>query len=78
MSVARLTHLDRDGNAVMVDVTKHLSKGVTDESLRAISDAAYEASGDAYGDLNGDTEYRRAMARVYAQRAIKAATAQIS
>jgi carbon-monoxide dehydrogenase medium subunit len=64
-------------SAVMIDVTKHLSKGVSDQSLRAISDAAYDASGDAYGDLNGDTEYRRAMARVYAQRVIKAAAAQI-
>ena len=63
--------------AVLVDVTKHLSKGVNDKSLQAVSDAAYDASGDAYGDLNGDTEYRRAMARVYAQRAIKAAVEQM-
>jgi carbon-monoxide dehydrogenase medium subunit len=63
--------------AVMIDVTKHLAKGVNDQSLKAISDAAYEASVEAYGDLNGDAEYRRAMARIYAQRAIKAAAAQL-
>lgn len=64
-------------SAVLIDVTRQLSQGVNDQSLRAISDAAYDASGDAYGDLNGDADYRRAMARVYAQRAIKAAAAQI-
>jgi aerobic carbon-monoxide dehydrogenase medium subunit len=64
--------------AVMIDVTKHLSKGLGDSSLRAISDAAYDAAGEVYGDLNGDIEYRRAMARVYAQRAIKAAASQIN
>ena len=63
--------------AVMVDVTRQLSKGVNDQSLKEVSEAAYGASKDAYGDLNGDTEYRRAMARVFAQRAIKEAAAKI-
>lgn len=63
--------------AAMIDVTKILSKGINDQSLRALSEAAFAATGDAYGDLNGDTEYRRAMARIYAQRAIKEAASQL-
>ena len=63
--------------AVLVDVSKRLSKGVNDEALRGVSDDAYAASHDAYGDLNGDADYRKAMARVYAQRVIKAAAAKI-
>jgi carbon-monoxide dehydrogenase medium subunit len=39
-------------------------EGVAPDDDQAISDAAYEASRDAFGDLNGDASYRRAMARV--------------
>jgi len=60
---------------VMVDVTNRLSKGLNDAALKGVSDDAYAASGEAYGDLNGDAEYRRAMIRVFAQRAVKAAVA---
>lgn len=60
---------------VLVDVTKRLAKGLSDEALKGISDDAYAASAEAYGDLNGDVDYRRAMARVYAQRVIRAAAA---
>jgi aerobic carbon-monoxide dehydrogenase medium subunit len=63
--------------AVLVDVSKRLSKGLSDEALRGVSDDAYAASHDAYGDLNGDADYRRAMARVYAQRVIKTAAGKI-
>jgi aerobic carbon-monoxide dehydrogenase medium subunit len=63
--------------AVLVDVSKRLSKGANDQALRGVSDDAYAASHDAYGDLNGDTDYRKAMARVYAQRVIKAAAAKL-
>ncbi len=41
--------------------------------LDAVGDAAWEACVDAYGDLNGTPEYRRAMARVYAIRAVEEA-----
>jgi aerobic carbon-monoxide dehydrogenase medium subunit len=60
---------------VLLDVARRLAKGATEEALKAVSDDAFEASAEAYGDLNGDVEYRRAMARVYAQRAIRAAVA---
>ena len=63
--------------AVLVDVSKRLSKGVNDEALRGVSDDAYAASHDAYGDLNGDAAYRKAMARIYAQRVIKAAAGKV-
>jgi carbon-monoxide dehydrogenase medium subunit len=43
------------------------------ENLDRIGQAAYDACEDAYGDLSGDAKYRRAMARVYAQRAVKEA-----
>jgi carbon-monoxide dehydrogenase medium subunit len=49
--------------------------GVSPEDLRLISDAAYEASRDAFGDLNGDARYRRAMARVFATRVVAVAAA---
>ena len=58
---------------VSLDLTRRLAKGLNDEALRGVSDDAFDASSEAYGDLNGDTDYRRAMARVYAQRAIRAA-----
>ncbi|MGD9763961.1 MAG: xanthine dehydrogenase family protein subunit M [Candidatus Binatia bacterium] len=63
--------------AVLMDVSKRLAKGVNDEALRGVSDDAYAASGEAYGDLNGDATYRRAMARVYAQRAVRAAASRM-
>ncbi|MGD0074839.1 MAG: xanthine dehydrogenase family protein subunit M [Candidatus Binataceae bacterium] len=63
--------------AVMVDISKRLAKGLTDEALRGVSDDAYAAAHDAYGDLNGDADYRKAMARVYAQRVVKAAAAKV-
>jgi len=63
--------------AVLVDLSKRLSKGASDEALRGVSDDAYAASHDAYGDLNGDADYRKAMARVYAQRVVKAAAGKV-
>jgi aerobic carbon-monoxide dehydrogenase medium subunit len=60
---------------VVIDVTRRLTKGLNDDALGGISDDAFDASSEAYGDLNGDSEYRRAMARVYAQRVIRAAAA---
>ena len=60
---------------VLIDVSRRLTKGLSDDALRGISDDAFDASYEAYGDLNGDSEYRRAMARVYVQRVIRAAAA---
>ena len=62
--------------AVMVDVSKRLAKGLDDAALKGVSDDAYAASADAPGDLNGNADYRRAMIRVFAQRAVKAAAAR--
>ena len=50
--------------AVLVEVTKRLGKGINDKAPRGISDDAFAASHDAYGDLNGDADYRKAMARI--------------
>jgi carbon-monoxide dehydrogenase medium subunit len=41
--------------------------------LEAVGNAAWDACEDAYGDLNGTPEYRRALARVYAIRAVEQA-----
>jgi carbon-monoxide dehydrogenase medium subunit len=63
--------------ALLVEIEKHLRNGFNDAALNAISDAAYAVAKDAPSDLNGDAEYRRSMARVYAQRAVKLAAAAI-
>lgn len=42
-------------------------------AYEALGAAVYDACEDAYGDLTGSSEYRRAMARVYAERAVRAA-----
>jgi carbon-monoxide dehydrogenase medium subunit len=42
-------------------------------AFAALGDAAYEACEDAFGDMASASEYRREMARVYAQRAVRAA-----
>jgi carbon-monoxide dehydrogenase medium subunit len=50
------------------------SKGTeSGDVLKRVGQTAYDACRDAYGDLSGDANYRRAMARVYAQRAVRAA-----
>lgn len=61
---------------VMIDVSAHIASGVSDDALRRVSDAAFAAAENAYGDLNGDAKYKQAMARVYAQRVVRAAAAQ--
>ena len=48
-----------------------VKNGLSDEALNARAcRRRFEVSADAYGDLNGDAEYRRAMAQVYAVRAV--------
>jgi carbon-monoxide dehydrogenase medium subunit len=58
---------------VLLALTEDLSGGLTDGALARLADAAHEASREAYGDLHADPEYRRAMARVFTQRAVRAA-----
>jgi carbon-monoxide dehydrogenase medium subunit len=62
-------------HAVLVDVSGHLGRGAGDEALEAVAREVFTASRDAYGDLNGDAEYRREMAKIYAKRALLAAAA---
>jgi CO/xanthine dehydrogenase FAD-binding subunit len=59
--------------AVLVDVTARFKNGLSDDALNGVRADALKASEDAYGDLNGDADYRRAMAQVYAVRAISTA-----
>jgi carbon-monoxide dehydrogenase medium subunit len=49
--------------------------GSEEEALERAGEAAYAACEDAYGDLSGSPEYRRAMARVFARRALQQALA---
>lgn len=52
------------------------SQSDPEEALARVGDAAFEACADASGDLNGSAEYRRAMACVYARRAVERALEQ--
>jgi aerobic carbon-monoxide dehydrogenase medium subunit len=61
---------------VLADVSGSATNGLSEDALKEISEAAYEACEDAYGDLSGSAEYRRALARVYARRAVEAAAAR--
>jgi carbon-monoxide dehydrogenase medium subunit len=61
----------------LVDANRHLAAGVSEKALDAIGRDVAAASTEAYADLNGDAEYRREMAKVYAGRAIRAAAEAI-
>ena len=63
--------------AVLVDVTARFRNGLTEEAMKGMRADALRASGDAYGDLNGDADYHRAMAQVYAERAIRTAAGRV-
>jgi carbon-monoxide dehydrogenase medium subunit len=58
---------------VLVGLAEDLSGGLGEGTLARVAEAAHELTGEAYGDLHADPEYRRAMARVFAQRAVRAA-----
>jgi carbon-monoxide dehydrogenase medium subunit len=60
---------------VLIQPAVDLGGGASEEALETISNDAYAASEDAYGDLSGSADYRRAMARVYAKRAVSEALA---
>ena len=63
------------GSPVSVEPDVDVGGGISEGALEHIGDAAYEASEDAYGDLNASAEYRRELSRVYARRAVQAALA---
>jgi aerobic carbon-monoxide dehydrogenase medium subunit len=60
---------------VLVEPSVDLRGGISEGALEAIANDAYAATEDAYGDLSGSADYRRAMARVYAKRAVSEALA---
>jgi aerobic carbon-monoxide dehydrogenase medium subunit len=74
---ARLAIGGVGATAIALDAGRHLSAGLTDDAVRRIADDAYSAAKDAPDDLNGSAGYRRAMARVYAERAIRDAAAAV-
>jgi aerobic carbon-monoxide dehydrogenase medium subunit len=60
------------GGAVPAPVTVELPDELDAD---AVGDAAYDACSNAYGDVRSPPAYRRAMARVFARRAVEAALA---
>lgn len=58
---------------VLLDIAQHLGSGTSNSTVEAIGAAAYDAAAGALDDLNGSAPYRRAMARLYSQRAVRAA-----
>jgi CO/xanthine dehydrogenase FAD-binding subunit len=62
------------GRPVLVDVSASIDAAGA-VALEAVAEAASAACVDAFADLSGDSEYRQAMAGVYARRAVEAAAA---
>jgi aerobic carbon-monoxide dehydrogenase medium subunit len=62
----------------VVDISGFGASGWTAEAAAAVADAAFEVSAGASDDPMSDAEYKREMARVYARRAVQAATAMMS
>ena len=58
---------------VVLDVGDVVTGGVSAAALEAVGARAYDAAKQALSDLNGSGDYRRAMARVHARRALEAA-----
>lgn len=56
-----------------IELGDRLALGAGEDVLEAIAEEAFAASADAFADLHGDVEYRRAMARVYAKRVVRTA-----
>lgn len=61
----------------LVDVSKRLAGGASEQAYEEVAKDVWAASADAFGDLNGDAGYRRAMAQVYAKRTLQAAISQV-
>ena len=68
------------GRPVLLDIKVDggLRGGAEGSALEAVSEAASAACQGAFADLSGDSEYRQAMAGVYARRAVEAAAALAS
>ena len=64
------------GAPVLIEPDVDLSGGLSEEALEEIGDSAYEATDEAFGDLNSSAEYRRELARVFARRAVQTALGQ--
>lgn len=62
---------------VVLDVGDLVQDGVTPAALEGVGARAFDAAAQALSDLNGSGEYRRAMARVYARRALEEAAAAL-
>jgi len=58
---------------VSVALGDEMNGAISDDVLQVIGQRAYAACEDAYGDLSGDAGYRRAVAGVFARRAVAAA-----
>lgn len=58
---------------VVLDVADVVRGGLTPAALETVGARAFEAARQALSDLNGSSDYRRAMARVYACRALETA-----
>lgn len=63
---------------MLLHISDQLGGGGKDNDLEAIGERAYEAAADALDDINGGVEFRRAMARLYSQRAVRAAFARLN
>lgn len=64
------------GGAVPTPVVVQIDLEARDEdeaTLKRVADAARDACADTYDDLSGSADYRRAMAGVYARRAVELA-----
>jgi len=62
---------------VVLDVADCVNNGLTPATLDTVGTRAFDAADQALSDLNGSSDYRRAMARVYARRALQAAVAHM-
>jgi carbon-monoxide dehydrogenase medium subunit len=58
---------------ILVDLTAVTGGAVNAATLEAVGAVVREAVGEPYGDLNGDPEYRREMAVVFARRSLETA-----
>lgn len=63
---------------VVLDDAKKICQGkqLTEGVLKELGEKAYEATSEAPNDLNADTEYRRHMAQIFAQRAVSTAASR--
>ncbi|MGH7907390.1 MAG: FAD binding domain-containing protein [Candidatus Binataceae bacterium] len=75
---ARLAMGGVGNTAIVLDVSQRLKAGLDDGAVRKVVEDAFTAAKDAPEDLSGNSEYRRAMARVFAERAIRKAAAALN